>query len=400
LRQAPSRSGGTERAVVKILMLGWEMPPHVSGGLGTACHGMTAALSRLGAEVTFVAPRPAGASGAGSSRRGIETVAVSAAASPYGSRGGRGSGLYGATLLEDVARYAEAAEGIARRGGFDVVHAHDWLTYPAGIAASRAARRPLVVHVHATEHDRSPGAPDPRIAALEQQGVDAAARVVCVSRYASEVLARHYRVEAAKVRVVHNGVTPPRASRLSRRRPGRGRTVLFLGRVTAQKAPGVLLDAAARVLAALPETTFVVAGTGDLLPWAIERAARLRIARRVRFPGFLRGRGVARALAEADAFVLPSVSEPFGIAPLEAMSMGVPTIVSSRSGVREVVRHALVVEPGDALDLASKVIAVLSRPGLARSLAVHGRAEARRLRWDEPATRLLDVYRETRGGAR
>ena len=408
LSRPARRSPPPPRPDVKILMLGWEFPPHVSGGLGTACHGMVRALARGGADVTFVVPR--GAGGPRASRSGgprIETIGADADLRPYGGAPASASlasaphrgrvAPYGPDLLAEVARYARAAKAVARRGGFDVVHAHDWMTYPAGIEAARVLDRPLVVHVHATEHDRSPGAPDPRIVEVEQRGVATADRVVCVSRYEAGVVARHYRVDAGKVRVVHNGVVPPRAPRGRRRRvrarPGGG-TVLFLGRVTAQKGPGVFLDAAARVLCVLPRTTFVVAGSGDLLPWAIERAARLRIARRVRFTGFLRGAAVARAYAAADVFVLPSVSEPFGLAPLEAMSMGVPTIVSSASGVREVVRHALVVDPHDVDDLASKEIAILSRPRFARALGREGRAEAHRLDWGAPARRLLEVYGE------
>jgi glycosyltransferase involved in cell wall biosynthesis len=201
-----------------------------------------------------------------------------------------------------------------------------------------------------------------------------------VSRYESDVVARHYRVNGEKVRVVHNGVTPLRARR-PRRRRRRDPVVLFLGRVTAQKGPAAFLDAAERVLGVEPRATFVVAGSGDLWPWLVETAARRRLARRVRFTGFLRGPEVARAFAAADVYVMPSVSEPFGISPLEAMSMGVPVVVSSRSGVSEVVSHALVADPDDVDDTAGKILAVLRR---------------RRLGWDGPARRLLDVYREAR----
>ena len=426
--QFPGVNARQVSAAMKILMLGWEFPPHISGGLGTACLGLTRGLAHHGAKVLFVLPRASGdervdrvrfASADVEATRGygVRELEIDSALSPYlsadgyaerlmdlgggakgRSKGRRGTpgGAYGRDLMAEVARYARAAKAIAGREAFDVVHAHDWMTFPAGIEAARAAGKPLVVHVHACEHDRSAASPNPAIEAIEQRGLSAADRVVCVSRHEARVVSKHYRFDASKVRVVHNAVTPYRRRPLRPARSrGRDPVVLFLGRVTSQKGPGAFLEAAARVLTVLPRTTFVVAGSGDLLPSVVEQAARLRIARRVRFTGFLGGADVARAYASADVYVMPSVSEPFGISPLEAMSLGVPVIVSRNSGVAEVVRHAIQVDPDDVEDLAGKILSVLLRPGFAASIAAAGRAEVARLSWDDSAKKLLDVYEET-----
>jgi glycogen synthase len=315
------------------------------------------------------------------------------------ARGGRPRGgsasPYGPDLLAEVARYASSTRAIAAAGGFDVVHAHDWMTFPAGIAAKEASGAPLVAHVHATEHDRAADSPDPAIRAVEEAGLRAADRVICVSRRSAGDVTARYRVDARKLRVVHNGLVPLRAPRRRRTRGrGEGPVVLFLGRVTSQKGPIAFLDAAKRVLERIPRATFVVAGGGDLLPAAIEHAARLRIARRVRFAGFLRGADVAAAYASADVFVMPSRSEPFGIAPLEAMSLGVPAVVSSASGVCEVVENVLQVPPGRPATLARALVDLLRDPRRRARMARDGRREARALSWDAPAGKVLAVYEE------
>ena len=317
---------------MRVLMLGWEFPPHVSGGLGTACRGLTGGLSRLGVDVLFVVPKVARspddratASTAGERGGGtrVEVRAVDAGLSPYWTeeeyararrpvarseanvgrmvvarRGPSGGSAYGRDLHAEVERYARAAEAIARRERFDVVHAHDWMTYPAGIAAARAGGKPLVVHVHASEHDRSGPGRRGRVAAVEQEGFDAADAIVCVSHYTARTIARNYRMDTDLVRVVHNGVAPPPPSASPRGGAGRGEpVVLFLGRVTYQKGPEAFLEAAARVARVEPRVKFVVAGDGDLWKRVVERAARLGLARHVHFTGFLRGADVQPRVA-------------------------------------------------------------------------------------------------------
>ncbi|NUN53637.1 MAG: glycosyltransferase family 4 protein, partial [Planctomycetaceae bacterium] len=304
---------------------------------------------------------------------------------------------YGRDLFSEVSRYAAAVEAIARRGGFDVVHAHDWMTFPAGVLAARASGRPLVVHVHSCEYDRSGEGADGRIVSIEQAGLDAAARIVCVSHYTAGVLASRYRVDPSRVRVVHNAVTrselaPAEAREKAIPEP----LVLFLGRVTFQKGPDYFLEAARLVVRQEPGVRFVLGGRGDMLPRMIEAAARLGLARHVHFTGFLSGVDVERMYAMADIYVMPSVSEPFGIAPLEAMALDVPVIVSRQSGVSEVLRNALKVDFWDVRDIANKILALLRYPVLRRALVEEGRAEVAAMRWEMRGRLLHAVYREVR----
>jgi glycosyltransferase involved in cell wall biosynthesis len=413
-------------------MLGWEFPPHLSGGLGTACHGLTRGLRQEGVDVSFVLPRVLGDERArhvrlvGAERWLVEedgrTLAVDSLLSPYLSsgeyagrrrqlagarpaavpgravalsRGPPGRDPYGADLHQEVGRFARAASAVAASVPHDLVHAHDWMTFPAGMAAARARGVPLVVHVHACERDRNPTRPDPRIRDVEREGIARADRVVAVSRYAARTLSREYRVEARRLRVVHNAVDRPAGRAPSRRGRRRGPpVVLYLGRVTGQKGPGTFLDAAERVLRRAPSVRFVMAGSGDLLPAMVERAARPGLAESVRFTGFLHGAEVTRAYDLADVFVLPSVSEPFGIAPLEALARGVPVILSRKSGVAEVVQSAPRVSPGRPAALARAILALLRSPATARWLAREGRREVRALTWRRQARRLRAVYEE------
>jgi glycosyltransferase involved in cell wall biosynthesis len=241
------------------------------------------------------------------------------------------------------------------------------------------------------EHDRCGPSADPRIVEIEQRGFDAADAIVCVSRYTASELVRRYRVDAAKLRVVHDAAPAP--ARRGRRREA-GQVVLFLGRVTYQKGPDTFLEAAARVLRVEPQTRFVIAGGGDMWPRTVERAARMGLARNVHFTGFLEGRDVERMYDRAAVYVMPSVSEPFGIAPLEASRRGVPVIVSRRSGVSEVLRSALLVDAWDVEDLADKILAVLRRPALREELVSAARDDLRGLTWLRQARLLVRLYEE------
>jgi glycosyltransferase involved in cell wall biosynthesis len=395
-------------------MLGWEFPPHIAGGLGTACLALTRALAKDGVEVVFVVPHrhgdeesshltlvggndapPTSAPSRMVRRRVASPLAPYARPAPLPSRGAAPSAPYGPDLFEQVRRYGDAVVALAREHDFDVVHAHDWMTFDAGARAAKEAGVPLVAHVHSLECDRSPRGSDPRIVAAELAGFRAASRILCVSRWTAQRLARTYRVPAARVAVVHNALpdVPPRPSRRPPRRLAEP-VVLFLGRVTAQKGPETLLAAARRVVEAEPRVTFVVAGGGDLLGLVIERAAALGLARHVAFTGFLGPRDVERAYAEADVFVLPSVSEPFGLTALEAAARGVPVILSRQSGAAEVLRSALRFDCWDVEDLADKILAVLQRPALARLLAREGAREARALTWARAAHEVREAYRE------
>jgi glycosyltransferase involved in cell wall biosynthesis len=403
-------------------MLGWEFPPHISGGLGVACEGLSRGLAGLGVDVLFVVPRLSGDEraphltlvGAETGAPAPDVRPVESALSPYESpsqyearmarsrpaerrRGTRPAarltGHYGERLMDEVARYAAAVSEIAEEERVDVVHGHDWMTYPAAIRAAREADVPLVVHVHSLEHDRAGPRANPAIVEIEQQGFDAADAIVCVSRYTADTVARRYRVDETKLRVVHNaGPAPVAAPRPRRRRRIAEPVVLFLGRVTYQKGPEAFLEAARRVVSVELNVKFVVAGSGDLYRLLVERAARLGLARHVHFTGFLAGDDVERAYASADVYVLPSVSEPFGITPLEAAARDVPVIVSRQSGVVEVLRGALVVDSWDVEDLANKILALIRRPALRAELVRRGRLDARELTWERQAAVLSGVY--------
>jgi glycosyltransferase involved in cell wall biosynthesis len=269
------------------------------------------------------------------------------------------------------------------------------MTWPAGIAAAEASGRPLVAHLHACEYDRSGGQADARVLAVEQAGFDRADRVVCVSQYTAGVVARNYRIDPSKVRVVHNAVTRHEArEHLHLEKSALGPIVLFLGRITWQKGPDYFLEAAARVLAVRPDVRFVLSGTGDRWPRMVERAAQLGIAGNTHFTGFLDGEDVERMYAMADLYVMPSVSEPFGISPLEAMALDVPVIVSRQSGVAEVLTNALKVDFWDVEDIANKIVALLAYPALREELAGPGRDEVRRMSWSDRGHALRRVYEE------
>jgi glycosyltransferase involved in cell wall biosynthesis len=490
---------------VKALMFGWEFPPHISGGLGTACFGLTQGLSHHGVQVIFVVPRAFGDEDArfasvlganqvpvrgvaeefrrfpsGPAKRAraerasrrksaeklteeawseaasiVELLAVESPLTPYlteveylrrlaeverkgstlrievlealeqilmlprvrGGSDGKSSGAevsgvevakrlvaksplsfaggYGPNLFSEVARFALVAAEIARTREFDVVHCHDWMTLPAGLAASRVAGKPLVLHVHASEYDRSGENVNERVRDLEQLGLDVADRIVCVSHYTAGVIQRRYRVDPAKVRVVHNAVTHrEQVDILHVRRTIDEPIVLFLGRVTFQKGPDYFLEAAARVVRIEPRVKFVMSGSGDMLSVMIERAAKLGLARHVHFTGFLKGEDVERMYAMADIYVMPSVSEPFGITPLEAMALDTPVILSRQSGVSEILRNALKVDFWDVDDIANKILALIRYPALVEQLTAEGREEVQGLRWDIPAGHVRDVYRE------
>ncbi|MEL6498702.1 MAG: glycosyltransferase [Planctomycetota bacterium] len=458
---------------MRVLMLGWEFPPFIAGGLGTACHGLTRALDRLGQDVLFVLPRSAdgwsgsrvrvvgpnaiqqatltarpdpdaGIGGDGSFPvvegpiEGFErarfvgvpagfshpypgssgpvgggadlgsSVAASAAtpprekaaldaagvpSEPAGGRAAIGGHHYSGDMQRDCETYAQMLVRFAGAERFDVIHAHDWMTYPAGMALSRVSSRPMVAHIHSTEFDRSGENINQRVYDIERRGMHAAVRVVAVSRLTKSICIERYGISPDKIDVVYNGVEredqqPAPGSQIE----STDKIVLFLGRITMQKGPEYFVRAARRVLDRYENVKFVVAGSGDMAMRMIEEAAALGIGHKVLFTGFLRGKDVDRVFQMADCYVMPSVSEPFGIAPLEAMKNDVPVIISKQSGVSEVLTHALKVDFWDIDEMANKVIAVLRHPPLSQTLRQHGPMELRGLTWDGAAQRVIDIY--------
>ena len=422
-------------------MFGWEFPPHIAGGLGTACYGMTRGLARNGVEVVFVMPRAYGDEDQRFVRvvnaSDVETIGtrdhefseellekvsfihIDSNMLPYISpeeyaayhdefvRSGRThewtdvwkqrytfSGKYGANLVEEVARYAMVAAQVAKdlEGQFDVIHAHDWLTYFAGIAAKRVSGKPLVVHMHATEFDRSGENINRRVYAIEKAGMQAADRVIAVSELTRRIVIGKYGIPAEKVVTVHNAVRFGESEDAVPERAVKDKVVTFLGRITYQKGPDYFVEAAAKVLQRVPDVRFVMAGSGDLMNHVVRRVAQLGIADRFHFTGFLKGGEVQRMFRLSDVYVMPSVSEPFGISPLEAMRSGVPVIISRQSGVAEVLDYAIKVNYWDVDALADAIYGLLTYPALGRMFASKGLEEVTGLKWTNAAAKIKTVY--------
>ena len=422
-------------------MFGWEFPPHIAGGLGTACYGMTRGLARNGVEVVFVMPRAYGDEDQRFVRvvnaSDVETIGtrdhefseellekvsfihIDSNMLPYISpeeyaayhdefvRSGRThewtdvwkqrytfSGKYGANLMEEVARYAMVAAQVAKdlEGQFDVIHAHDWLTYYAGIAAKRVSGKPLVVHMHATEYDRSGEHINTQVYAIERAGMMAADRVIAVSNLTRNIVINKYGIAPEKVVTVHNAVRFAENSTEAPERGVKDKIVTFLGRITYQKGPDYFVEAAAKVLKRVPNVRFVMAGSGDMMNHIVRRVARLGIADRFHFTGFLRGEDVHKMFQLSDVYVMPSVSEPFGISPLEAMRSNVPVIISKQSGVAEVLDYAVKVDYWDVDALADSIYALITYPALARMFAAKGLEEVTNLKWNDAAAKIKSVY--------
>ncbi|MCW5764875.1 MAG: glycosyltransferase family 4 protein, partial [Phycisphaeraceae bacterium] len=296
-------------------------------------------------------------------------------------------------LIAASERYAKLVLALTRGERFDVVHAHDWLTFPAGIAAARATGRPLLVHVHSTEFDRAGDGVNQRVYEIERRGMVSAMRVICVSELTKSIVVRRYGIDASRVDVVYNGIENSRLQpHAGDRIQKNDRIVLFLGRITMQKGPEYFIGAAKKVLEKVPEAKFIVAGSGDMELRMVELAAEMGIGHRVLFTGFLRGADVDRVYRMADCYVMPSVSEPFGIAPLEAIRNDLPTIISKQSGVSEVLTHALKVDFWDTHEIANKIVAVLRHPPLGQTLRQHGALELHRLTWDGAAKACEQAY--------
>ena len=432
---------------MRVLMFGWEFPPHIAGGLGTACYGMTRGLARNDVEVIFVMPKASGdederfvkvvnasdvearycnstIEGADDIMRKISFIHIDSNMVPYISpeewdtyreeyertgnkfweREGDSwtqrytfSGKYGANLMEEVARYAVVAAEVARQldGQFDVIHAHDWLTYFAGIAAKRVSGKPLVVHMHATSFDRSSSDNiDTRVYEIERAGMAAADRVIAVSNLTRNIVIEKYNIPAEKVVTVHNAV---RFAEKENELPERGvddKIITFLGRITFQKGPDYFVEAAAKVLKRVPNVRFVMAGSGDMMNHVIRRVARLGIADRFHFTGFLKGDDVHKMFQLSDVYIMPSVSEPFGISPLEAMRANVPSIISKQSGVAEVLDYAVKVDYWDVDAMADAIYGFVKYPALAKMFSEKGLEEVTGLKWNNAAAKIKAVYED------
>lgn len=394
---------------MRVLMFGWEFPPYASGGLGTACHGLVRGLSNRNTSVIFVAPKTPD-----SDRHNVKLISamdnirleeINSIVTPYMTESEflreirelppEKISLYGKNLFQAVHLFSERARIIAEKekGNYDIIHCHDWLTFKAGINAKRVSGKPLVIHVHATEFDRTGGhSINDYVYGIEKEGMINADRIITVSNYTKNIVVRNYGIDPRKITVVHNAVEFNENDFRSSRIDDGMKTVLFLGRITLQKGPDYFIYAAKRILGIYPNVRFIIAGNGDMTPFIIQKAAELGIADRVLFTGFLKGDDVDRAFQMADVYLMPSVSEPFGITPLESLRNNVPVIISKQSGVSEVLKNALKVDFWDIDETANKVISVLRLNELKEELREHGVAEVKRFSWDEPAAKCEAVY--------
>ncbi len=424
---------------MRVLMFGWEFPPHIAGGLGTACDGIVKGLAYNGVETLFVMPSASGDEDQSSTTIiNASDVAVDYVSEElhdyldkvsyirigtnmvpymnpeefteavenetrmqgkhyriqYGQKY-KFSGKYGSNLMDEVARYAMVGGTIARRrfGDFDVIHAHDWLTYMAGIAAKRESGKPLVVHVHATSFDRNSNENiDTRVYDIERKGMEAADKVVAVSDLTRNIVINKYGISPEKVVTVHNAVDFSGRENVMEERGVKDKVVTFLGRITFQKGPEYFIEAAAKVLKRTKNVRFVMAGSGDMMNRSIRQVAKLGISDRFHFTGFLRGADVQKMFALSDVYIMPSVSEPFGISPLEAMRSGVPSIISYQSGASEVLKYAFKVNFWDVDDMADDIYALLTYPSLANFAMKEGYDEVNRLKWNNATAKLKTVY--------
>lgn len=422
---------------MKVLMFGWEFPPHISGGLGTACFGLTKGLLNHGVEIIFVVPKAYGDEDQKAVRlvnasdievdfrksvysdywKRIEYMEVGSSIVPYvspdefervGSREELGSealeskvfsekyefsGGYGKNLLEEVSRYALVASAIAADKDFDLIHAHDWLTYPAGIAAKYVSGKPLVIHVHATEFDRSGENVNPPVYEIERRGMHEADTIIAVSNLTKRIIVEKYGIPEEKVFTVHNAVDPPLDDKdVDGRKNVKEKIVTFLGRITFQKGPEYFVEAAKKILERDRNVRFVMAGSGDMLEKMIRRVAQLKIGSHFHFTGFLRGSNVDKMLAMSDVFVMPSVSEPFGIVPLEAMRSNVPVVISKQSGVSEILQHALKIDFWDTNAMADAIYGLLHYRGLTEMFTRYGKGEVDNLKWEHAASKVKQIY--------
>jgi len=425
---------------MRVLMFGWEFPPHISGGLGTACYGLTKGMASVpDLDILFVVPKAYGDEdqskmkllGAGDVTLDIRKVKeqqylndlsyieINSNLVPYTSpeeydelvnraenqgkrlvettMGGtlNFTGKYGKNLYEEIANYALVAGEIALKEDFDIIHSHDWLTYPAGIAAKRASGKPLVIHVHATDFDRSGGKVNPTVFEIEKMGMHLADKIIAVSNLTRNTVIDKYGIHPDKVVTVYNAVDPlSDHEKLQLKRGITDKVVTFLGRVTLQKGPEYFVQAANKVLKKMDNVRFVMAGSGELLEKMIHWTSSLGISDRFHYTGFLKGDDVFKMFSISDVYVMPSVSEPFGISPLEAMQSNVPSIISHQSGVAEILKYALKVDFWDVDALADAIYGLLNYPSLSEMFKKYGIEEVHNMKWENSGKKVHSIYQE------
>ena len=412
---------------MKALMFGWEFPPHILGGLGTASYGLTKGMAmQPDMEITFVIPKPHGDEDQSFLKIvgacNVPVVWKENSWDHVQQRIGKTmhpdeyfwlrngikydfnriytnelgcidfSGRYPDNLIEEIANYEAVASVLAHQMDFDIIHSHDWLTFPAGAFAKQISGKPLVIHVHATDFDRSRGQVNPTVYNIEKRGMDAADHIMTVSDLTRRSVIEKYHQDPRKVTTVHNAVDPLPDADSFTKTPRKDKVVTFLGRITMQKGPEYFVEAAHQVLQKTQNVRFVMAGSGDMMNAMIDLAAKRGIADRFHFTGFLKGRQVHEMLAESDVYIMPSVSEPFGISPLEAMQVGTPSIISKQSGCAEILTHAIKTDYWDIDAMADAIYAIVKNPAMHKSLQVLGRNEVNNIRWQDAGLKVRGIY--------
>ena len=414
-------------------MFGWEFPPHILGGLGTASYGLPKGMWECGdMDITFVIPKPfgdedksfariIGASQVPVAWRDVKWDYVQSrignvmdpelyfrlrdhiyADFNYMRTNDLGciefSGKYPDNLLEEINNYSIMAGVVARTIDFDIIHSHDWLTYPAGIHAKQVTGKPLVIHVHATDYDRSRGNVNPTVFNIERDGMLHADHLITVSELTRRTVIDKYGIDPAKVTTVHNAVVPLSEELLNVQvEKPKDKIVTFLGRITMQKGPEYFVEAAARVLRLTPNVRFVMAGSGDMMDKMITLAAERGIADRFHFPGFQKGKQVYEMLKASDVYIMPSVSEPFGISPLEAMQMGVPSIISKQSGCAEILDNVIKTDYWDIDAMADAIYSIITYPAMYNQLREDGLKEVNQITWDKAGAKVIKIYKDILG---
>ena len=409
-------------------MFGWEFPPLILGGLGTASYGLTKGMAENGnMDISFVIPKPHGDEDKSFARiigacdtpiawRDTDWDYVNSrignvmdpqlyfdlrdhiyADFNYMNVNDLGcidfSGRYPDNLLEEINNYSIVAGVIARTVDFDIIHSHDWLTYPAGIHAKQVTGKPLVIHVHATDFDRSRGNVNPTVFGIERDGMLNADHIITVSNLTRRTVIEKYGIDPAKVTTVHIAVEPLSEELKNIQVPkSKEKVVTFLGRITMQKGPEYFVEAAAKVLQKVHNVRFVMAGSGDMMEKMINLAAQKDIADRFHFPGFQKGKQVYEMLKASDVYIMPSVSEPFGISPLEAMQMGVPSIISKQPGCAEILNHVIKTDYWDIDAMADAIYSIITYPAMYKQLHDEGLTEVNGIQWIKAGKKVIDIY--------
>lgn len=424
---------------MKVLMFGWEFPPHITGGLGTASYGLTRGLIKHNVDIIFVVPKAYGDEDKRDMRlingsdipvdyrnkeiqeflEKLTYLEIGSSIMPYvdpeefenyheneakylkenehlvlGEKYDF-SGKYGSNLMEEVARYALVGASIAQQYDFDLIHAHDWLTYSAGIAAKKISGKPLVVHMHATEYDRSgEGRVNSQVFELEKKGMEGADLVIPVSNLTKNTVVEKYGIDPKKIITVHNAIEPVDKKDIETKKHVKEKIVTFLGRLTFQKGPEYFVEAAKKILEKDQNVRFVMAGTGDMMNQLIRRVAELKISDKFHFTGFLKGEDVDKMFMQSDVFVMPSVSEPFGLVPLEAMRSNVPVVISKQSGVAEILKHAIKIDFWDVDAMADAIYGLIHYKSLSEIFIKEGKEEVDNLKWEKAAEKIKEIYNQ------